>query len=393
MTSMNSVFLKHFNTHARTTLVMRRLAFFAGLLSVSVVGAHAQKTATMTMKNFEKNAGVYSFEIWARRTSPGSVPASEILVGTSSFLFDYNSAALGSPNLSNLNGTYNGLADSLQNYLPMQSGIVRTKVVVTIRFIGPTGAPLSTATPDGERLCTVTFPILNAAQPPNVHWDSLNSAIASSNAQSIEQTFVGFDSDPLPIQLVSFSASVIGSNQVRLDWSTLTETNNYGFEVQKAPGTANDFQTILNSFVPGHGTTIVPHSYGFSDVTVIPGIFFYRLKQMDLDGSVNFTDPIQVNVLTSVGGEEVPKAFGLDQNYPDPFNPSTLIQFAVPKESRVKLEVYNLLGQQVVTLVDESRPAGYYSVRFNAEAIPSGVYFYRFQAGETSFLKKMMLVK
>lgn len=198
---------------------------------------------------------------------------------------------------------------------------------------------------------------------------------------------------PLPIQLSGFTATILNQNQVRLDWTTLTETNNYGFEVQKSQGNQNNYQTILNSFIPGHGTTIEPHSYSYIDNSASVGMWYYRLKQIDLDGAVHFSEGIQVDVLTGVNEKPLPKEFALDQNYPNPFNPATNIEYAVPRESRVQLVVYNVLGQQVATLVDEVKSAGYYTAPFNATSFSSGLYFYRMNAGKMSFLKKMMLVK
>ncbi len=198
---------------------------------------------------------------------------------------------------------------------------------------------------------------------------------------------------PLPIQLSSFTAAVVNQNSVRLDWTTATETNNYGFEVQKSAGNQNSYQTISNSFIAGHGTTIEPHSYSFVDNTASPGQWYYRLRQIDFDGTVHFSDGVQVDVVTGVTEKPLPKVFALDQNYPNPFNPSTKIEYAVPKESHVLLEVYNVIGQKVATLVDEAKSAGYYSASFDASRFASGLYFYSMKAGNVSFLKKMMLVK
>ena len=188
----------------------------------------------------------------------------------------------------------------------------------------------------------------------------------------------------IPIQLVSFTATVLNPNEVRLDWTTLTETNNYGFEVQKSPGAVNNYQTIPNSFVPGHGTTIQPHSYSYTDVTASSGLWLYRLKQIDLDGTVHYTEGVQIDVPTSVDEKPVPTVFALDQNYPNPFNPSTVIEFAIPQETHVRLEVYNVIGQRVATLVDGVRRVGYYAVPFDATGLASGVYFYKFTAGDPS---------
>lgn len=192
----------------------------------------------------------------------------------------------------------------------------------------------------------------------------------------------------LPVQLSAFNASAAGS-QVILTWTTISEKNNYGFEVQKSLNLAKDYQTIPNSFVKGHGTTLQPHTYTYTVTATVAGNWYYRLKQVDLDGTTTYTEGIQV------GGsvKPVPKDFALDQNYPNPFNPTTTISYAVPKDSRVTLEVYNVIGQRVALLVDEFKEAGYYTVPFDGRAYASGIYFYRMVTPEVNFLKKMMVVK
>ncbi len=200
---------------------------------------------------------------------------------------------------------------------------------------------------------------------------------------------------PLPIQLASFTATLQNNNQVRLNWTTLTETNNFGFEVEKSLEGTQNFHRIEGSFIPGHGTTLEPHYYSYVDVTTSPGTWYYRLKQIDLDGTVHYTEPIRISVLTEVGenGKRTPTEFALDQNYPNPFNPSTVIKYEVARESRVTLEVFNLIGQTVGTIVDEVKPAGFYTHAFNASGLTSGVYMYKLAAGGRSFTRKMVLIK
>jgi hypothetical protein len=199
--------------------------------------------------------------------------------------------------------------------------------------------------------------------------------------------------DPLPVQLARFVAVSLGNNRVRLDWTTLTETNNYGFEIQKSQSNSSGFITIPNSFVPGHGTTLEPHNYTWTDEQAASGRWFYRLKQIDLDGTFSYSEPVQVDVVTSVS-ETAPREFALSQNYPNPFNPSTEIKFSVDNTSRATLEVFNLLGQKVLTLFDDVAEAGqYYTVRLNAANLASGVYLYRLQTGMRSELKRMILLK
>ncbi|HCV44443.1 MAG TPA: hypothetical protein DGH68_13225 [Bacteroidetes bacterium] len=200
-------------------------------------------------------------------------------------------------------------------------------------------------------------------------------------------------SSALPIQLASFTAQYVGGGEVHLDWRTVSETNNYGFEVQRKSLDQIDFETLPNSFIPGHGTTNEPHSYLFIDSMVAANQWSYRLKQTDLDATVHFTEPITVTVLTSVLENQVPSEFALRQNYPNPFNPSTTIRYGLPKTAFVTLTVYSTLGQQVAQLVNEQQQAGYHDVMFRGDQLASGVYFYRLDAGSFTSVKRLLLVK
>ncbi|GEM_PF-3485846 len=200
-------------------------------------------------------------------------------------------------------------------------------------------------------------------------------------------------SGALPIQLASFNAFVLTQTRVSLQWRTLSELNNFGFEIQRRQSVQPEFQTLPNSFVPGHGTTNVPQYYSFLDATVFAGSWQYRLKQIDLDGTVYYTDPIQVNVVTSVNSNSTPTKFSLDQNYPNPFNPSTVIKYGLPKGVHVTLSLFNTLGQRVHVLVDEFRQAGYQEAKLDAGSLASGIYFYRIEAGDYIKTKKLVLLR
>ncbi len=197
---------------------------------------------------------------------------------------------------------------------------------------------------------------------------------------------------PLPVQLSSFTAFPTGNN-VQLDWTTVSETNNYGFEVQKSSDPSGNFASIANSFVPGHGTTIEPHNYSYLDQSVEAGTWYYRLKQLDLDGTVHYTDAIHVDILADAREGDLPLTFALEQNYPNPFNPTTTIHYSLPVAGVASLKVYNLIGQEVAVLVNEHRPAGRYSFVFDASNLTSGVYYYKLSAADHVQTRKLVLVK
>jgi hypothetical protein len=199
---------------------------------------------------------------------------------------------------------------------------------------------------------------------------------------------------PVPITLSSFTGTPLGSNRVLLEWRTISEINNFGFEVQKRNSSSAEFQTIPNSFIPGHGTTNVPQYYSYTDSTASPGSWFYRLKQIDFDATIHYTDAIRVDVLTDVSRQQLtPVAFSLEQNYPNPFNPSTTITYGLPMRSRVLLEIFNPIGQRVATIVDEEMEAGYHQASLQLAGLASGVYMYRLTAGGFVSTRKLVLLR
>lgn len=179
----------------------------------------------------------------------------------------------------------------------------------------------------------------------------------------------------LPIQLGSFSAQAQSTSGVLVQWTTISEINNYGFFVQRRRGTEATFTQLANSFTPGHGTTNEPHQYNYTDDDAGPGTWYYRLKSVDLDGTEHLTEAIRVDVLTGVPGAVVPLQTRLLQNYPNPFNPSTTIRFELASAARVTLKVLNILGEEVAELVNGVRAAGVHTSFFNASELPAGVYF------------------
>ncbi len=189
----------------------------------------------------------------------------------------------------------------------------------------------------------------------------------------------------IPVELTSFRAQ-LEESVVSLSWHTGSETNNSGFFVQRKVG--NTWENL--DFVQGYGTTTAAHSYDYidnlSDMNY-RGKVYYRLKQVDYDGTADYSSTAEVTY------EPKPNDYVLDQNYPNPFNPVTAIKYSIPEGSQVKLTVYDLLGNQVQTLVDEYKSAGTYSVKFDGAELTSGIYIYRLQAGKFVSTKRMALIK
>ncbi len=191
----------------------------------------------------------------------------------------------------------------------------------------------------------------------------------------------------LPVELTSFAANT-NDGTVSLTWTTATETNNSGFEIQRSVNGKN-FNKI--GFVRGQGNTPEKSNYSFTDKPAGPSTYFYRLKQIDFSGSFSFSDVVKINMLA-------PNSFALLQNYPNPFNPTTSISFTLSVDSKVSLKVFNVLGQEVASLLNSTISAGQHQITFNASNLNSGVYFYQIKVngidGSTyNAVRKMMLTK
>ena len=207
---------------------------------------------------------------------------------------------------------------------------------------------------------------------------------------------MGENTAPLPVQLSSFATSTTVTGGVRLSWGTVSEVNSYGFYAQRSASPAAGFADISGSFVPAAGTTLSPRQYEWTDKAPLPGTSYYRLKQVDLDGSIRYTDALKVVAGASPASadQRQPAIFALGQNYPNPFNPTTRIAFTVEKPAFTTLKVYTILGAEVATLFDGmAQPGTEYNVAFDGGALANGAYFYRLVSGDQTLLHKMLLVK
>ena len=191
----------------------------------------------------------------------------------------------------------------------------------------------------------------------------------------------------VPVELLSFSSSVI-ENDVTLNWTTATETNNSGFQIERRE-TKNERseEWEIISFVNGRGTTTEPQTYSYQDENLSAGKYQYRLKQIDFDGTFEYSNTIEVEI-------NPPAKFSLEQNYPNPFNPSTSIQYSIANRQFVSLKVFNSLGEEIETLVNKYQEAGVHSKLYIINStLPSGVYYYQLKAGSFIKTKKMILLK
>ena len=388
--------------------------FFSLLFVVFVVNmANAQNpTYNLSARNFVFTDSIgtggvsddaMTFDIYIEHTNVGVSGPFEFALGQ--YYFNLNSA-LG------VTADYAYFIVPGSTQFTNVSAVPRNPTYVSPDATSPTGASLrvnsntvlgagsgpivSTSFP-GTRVATMkfkkkvgSFPII----PFNMSWrkalpnpftkvfayvGTTNTDISTGGVQ--DATIEG--NTALPVELASFTATT-NRNAVSLNWSTATETNNAGFDVERKAATATEWTKVGN--VTGNGTTSEVRNYTFTD-RANTGTYNYRLKQLDVNGNFEYFN------LSSEVVIGIPTECELSQNYPNPFNPTTNLEFGISELGFVSLKIYNPSGKEVATLVNEIKTAGYYTVNFNASDLSSGVYFYSLSANNFTATKKMMLLK
>ncbi len=250
-----------------------------------------------------------------------------------------------------------------------------------------------------DKLYTKSFTRIYSWQKLNLDYKNVNKIVIKiSPSTSTQLTDYNFDNftfidTAMPVELTTFKATN-EDGCIMLTWQTATETNNFGFEVQRTPlnppfgkgGTQGGWTKI--GFVKGVGNSSVPQTYSFTDKSITGGSGYeYRLKQIDYNGNYIYSNVLEITA------NQIIKDYSLSQNYPNPFNPSTKIDYSIPKAGMVVLKVYDLLGNEVSTLVNGYKQAGSYSVIFNALKLASGMYIYELKSSGYFCRKKMIFLK
>jgi V8-like Glu-specific endopeptidase len=269
------------------------------------------------------------------------------------------------------NGTRDSTNQTQQTHVGPNAGSSGT----TMRYV--------TDTQGGNSGSPVIDALTNNAVGVHTHGGCSTSGGNNNGTSTFHTAFwAAVDEGAIPVELTSFSANMI-KDRVELKWRTSTEVNNQGFEIERMiPG--GNFEKI--GYVAGFGTTTEPKVYSFIDTRVEIRTYSYRLKQIDFDGTFEYSDVVEVDI-------PVPAVYALEQNYPNPFNPSTKIKFSIPEETDVRLSVYNSLGQEVAQILNSRLKEGYHEVNFEAVSLTSGIYFYRLEADKFIDVKKMIIIK
>ncbi|MFH1196685.1 MAG: T9SS type A sorting domain-containing protein [bacterium] len=293
------------------------------------------------------------------------------IAGTSNLTIDYNDYYAPSGVLGNLGGDKATLAD-----WKTATGQDANSKSKTVTFVSTTDLHL-----DGTSIGDI---------------DLLGTPISGittdfdGDSRHVSYPYIGADESittPLPVELVSFSLSVEGNN-VTLSWQTATEVNNYGFEIERTSSTStpDPFEWEKIGFVEGYGNSNSTKHYSFIDEYYPSGKVKYRLKQIDTYGGYIYSEEVSVDFGNII-------KFELSQNFPNPFNPITTIKYEIPVISSVTLKMYDMLGREIITLINEKKLPGKYKVNLDGSNFPSGVYLYRLTAGNFVCTKKLILLK
>lgn len=221
----------------------------------------------------------------------------------------------------------------------------------------------------------------------------LFSKVISKSDVGLTFNCISSDSLTMPVQIYYFNY-LVQQKSVLLKWGTATEVNNFGFEVQRSYNATSDWETI--DFILGAGTSNVPIDYEYSDTTVIClGTVYYRLKQIDVAGSYEYSEIFAVNFFTDLELEQtdIPECFKVSENYPNPFNPSTKISFDIPATQNLNVDLYDINGKLVKEVLSGEILPGSYQLLFDFRDYSSGIYFVRFATSKNSIIKKLVLIK
>ncbi len=356
-----------------------------------------------TLTNFEFDAS----DGWVSSTIPAGKGTS-----TDSTNFTDGTATLGTLSLVTTDAFDNPMQlvatqiDGSPNSLPNSSPTMLSDRYWVINVFGTPGTfstnltfTVPTSFTSNGSLSPLSFTLYRRSSTSDGDWTMLING--ASNVTSTTVTFDGITSFSqfslgqgalLPIQIAAFTANV-GASGVKLDWTTISETNNYGFFVERHRQDSTVFKTV-SALISGAGTSLSQHHYSWIDSSVAAGNYIYRLRQVDMNGAVSYSQPITVNVVMGVNDDAAPRKFQLLQSYPNPFNPTAKIKFSVEHAEHATLIVYDILGQEVVRLFDAvAEPGHYYSFDFDGTQLSSGVYVYRIVTDSRTDVKKMLMLK
>lgn len=343
----------------------------------------AQTEATVTLPDLAVAPGA-SINVPITVTTAYSIGAAQFVVQYNSDVLSFVSAQVGA-------GAPGFSVSNINTDLPFQATAPGTDENALVQI---SGGATNSFTGNNREVVVLNFEVIgssNDSSPLVFDEGATRTYLSTVDFQDISGNDINFVngsvSSIVPVELSSFNAYV-EQGQIILEWNTESETDNFGFEIQRKN---NDDIFNKVGFVPGHGTTLAQNNYQFIDSNLSNGTYYYRLKQIDHDGSYQFSETKTVTILASL-------KYNLFQNYPNPFNPETVIKFEIPEASHVNLVIYNSLGEEIKKLINEKKNDGIYEIKWDGKnkdgvVMPSGVYLYLLSTGEHREVRKMILTK
>ncbi len=379
---------------------MNKLIIVFLILSSIVLG---QVTVDLTIENQQAVGTDFFFDIYLTRTG-----TNDLYLGGADFALTFNSGAFTNPTILreassfwNLTSTSGNPVGASYRGLTSTAPIVGNEIIINLNqvafgdqfdfddFVAKINNTTNTHRLGRYRVTGINIPSASM----DLQWKTTGTGVTTQvftlepitpwSSSQVAINAINPTTAPLPVELTSFTSKFL-NDKIQLNWVTKTEVNNYGFNVEKR---INEGEWNTLAFIEGHGNSNSPKEYSYNDNDLFAGgsKFQYRLKQIDTDGQFEYSDIVEVEV--------VPTQYELSQNYPNPFNPSTTIRLSLPKETHLKINIYNMLGEQVATIAEGIYQSGYHKVTFNASNLPSGTYVYRLESSDFVQVKKMMLLK
>jgi hypothetical protein len=371
---------------------MKRLLLILMHFIFATSGYTAFDLLFVIVQNEQVNDGIFDVQVQIKATE------SVFRMGTSNLVFEYNTAGLAFDSLL-LAHNFNGYTPPSTFYNPM---------TVTAPYPGWVSVNIDLATTnlgtevgfDSMEVATIRFKILDVNATSDLRWRARDAdpnptvVYADNQTDEVEAGELAPLDVNLPVELTSFSAEV-KSGHVILTWVTESEIDNMGFNVYRSMSLSEGFERLNGSMIRGAGTTTDEQVYSYIDTRIRErGTYYYKLEQIDIDGNSVMYDPIEITISQVV----IPTRFFLEQNFPNPFNPRTSIRYGLPEETDVKIQIFNMRGELVRTLVDTRQRAGEYDLNWDTRSdagikLPSGLYFYRLDTDHFRAVKKMILTK
>lgn len=346
---------------------------------------------TARIRNPRVDGSDFKWDVDIYRTDNWSDP----VIGNCDFYFNVNALAFTGDNPT---VTYRHTFLQGNNNYNFSTGraVVNTQCFISLVYTDDTGTDWYPSYQAWEHIFTASLPIDIYSQNSGLEWNSSSTGFKMSNSGdlTVNPSLSGSGDISLPVEMTHITATSESQIGIVLNWQTESEVNSLGFHIWRSEDVKTNFSKITTEIIKSQGNSSQPHEYHYTDRDVREGIlYWYKIEELSTNGESTFFGPISIT-----GVDAIPTDYGLSHNYPNPFNPETSFYFDLPKDSKVTIKVYTLLGKVVKNLVDENRTSGRYRVTWQGldeagQKVPSGIYFLRMEANDFRQMRKMTVIR